>query len=603
MSGGIVKMGREVWEVEGDDLSPGEVILLQWNSILPKGHGTKHERATLLSSAKQLFSARYGQDNVWRETYSPRTLRAAFNDLKVLLHWMVSKSIWRFSDIGPGEILEFFSRIRSRSTMKNDHPSRATVEKWILIFRRMWEIRQKYSQSLKIDVDELTDDILALVKTREGRPWKALDDDVAISLIIGALGWIDEFGEFIAEIVQASWKEGKKELGKSKSVRKAMSKKFYSEISERDEFKRLCEKLGYVGQLHKFVSTALSVTEGACAFLLLMLVGFRVSELLALDINCLTTERAKDGSSLAYINGIAAKRGARRRTWVAGDPVPRIVQYLEVLTSFRKSITGRNNALFLGRSPGAPLFRPNVRMRRLAKTGLERRIRLFVRSGLVGGMIKAKKFHCHMARKTFAQLAVRRDKSNLEPVSAQLGHVYQAFTDKHYVGRDHHLAKMLEEADREELALALTDLLTSSELGGRAATAFKHVRQQVSRFRGRKSLKALVDRLIKENVVIAPCDWGYCVYSRAHSRCEGDAKGPNEIRRSPDVCSGCSNLSVTSKHRAWWERRARDQEVFLSRDLCTQTRLLVERRLDGANTVLAGFLTGSADIETNENEQ
>ncbi|SOE66090.1 Phage integrase family protein [Burkholderia sp. OK233] len=418
MSGRIVKMGREVWEVEGDELSPGEVILLQWNSILPIGHGTKHDRATLLCSAKQLFIARYGQDNVWRETYSPRTLRVAFNDLKAILRWMASKSIWRFSDMGAGEILEFFSRIRSRSNKKSDHPSRKTVEKWILIFRRMWEIRHKYSQSLKIDVDELADDIFASVKTREGRPWKALDDDVAMSLISGALGWIDEFGEFIVEVVQASWEEGKKELGKSRKVRKVMSKKFYSEISERDEFERLCEKLGYVGQLHKFVSTALSVTEGACAFLLLMLVGFRVSELLALDIDCLTTEPAKDGSSLAYISGIAAKRGAQRRKWVAGDPVPRILQYLEILTSFRKSVAGRSNALFLGRSPGAPLFRHNVRMRRLAKTGLERRIRLFVRSGLVGGMIKAEKFHCHMARKTFAQLAVRRDKSNLEPVSS-----------------------------------------------------------------------------------------------------------------------------------------------------------------------------------------
>ncbi|NTX30345.1 site-specific integrase [Burkholderia pyrrocinia] len=603
MAATIVMVGRNVWRVRGDSLSPEKEFLLRWDSVLLKGCGTKYQRATLLNSAKVFFLSKYGDENIRGEEYSPRTIERAFKDIKTILRWMVRRSIWKFSKLSLTDVLEFISDRRARSAGDDDCPSNRTIGKWVNFFSEMWEIRNQYPCSLKIDVSEVEDEILASIKSRVDRPWKALDDELAIYLISGALSWIDEFGSFIVDVVHASWEQGKSEIGKTKKERSSMSEKFYNEISECEEFGRLKSKMRCDMQPYKLLSVALTLTEGACALLLLMLVGFRVSELLALNIDCLIEEADADGSSLGYIKGTAAKKGGKQRRWVAGDPVQKLVRYLIALTSFRKTVSRRSGALLVTRSPGSPLFRRNVPMRRLDRSGLVRRIKLFVCGGLIEGIPRARRFHPHMARKTFAQLAVRRDKSNLEPVAAQLGHALQSFTDKIYVGRDYELEKLLAEANRRELAEALEDLLTCSDIGGKAAPAFMRTREDVARFRGRKSLNLLIDKLIEQGVVIVPCHWGYCVYSRAHSRCDGDQSGPNEIKRAPDVCSGCHNLCVTPKQRAWWERRARDQEVFLSRDLCEQTRVIVQRRLSGARSVLASFLSKSADVEEDHEER
>jgi integrase len=501
---------------------------------------------------------------------------------------MVERGVWRFSDIDPDHLLDFFSQIRSRG---NILPSESTVAHWIYDFEWMWELRGSYSHSIRVDVSTIENEILTRVKTRAKRPWSALDDDVALGLIKDGLSWIDRFGGYIRDVVHAAWKESETTVGLTRWERKKRSREFYRAIEASPDYHQLRDSLSTRFSVHKTLGIALSLTEGACVFLLLTLVGLRASELLALNANTVVTDRQGGGSLTTYLSGPAAKKRGMPRRWVAGDPVPGIVEYLLSLTSFGSHENRRTGPLLLQRSAGAPMFMSRRRPRRWSRTCLVRRLSLFAVEGIRLDGVRATSIHPHMLRKTFAQLAVKRDKSRLESVAAQLGHAYSSFTDNCYVRPDHELYRLLAEQDRIELARGLEQLLTCENLGGKAAPAVRQIRESARTFRGRKSLTALVNDLIAHGVKLAPCDWGYCVYSKVYSACSGDDRGPNPAYRSPDVCAGCANFTVAAEHRPWWEERVRAEEAFLAHsDLPEQTRVLVEGRVRKSRNVLAGLI-------------
>lgn len=596
----ISDTGRTVWRIKASRLQPDGDLKVSWGGVIPAGVGTKHQRHTLLSSAKRLYLSMYGPGNPKRTLYSPTTLCQGFSRLGTIIRWMVVRDIWRFSDINADHLLEFFREIKPRGSS----PCETTVNRWIYEFSLMWELRGKYPYPICVDIALLANEIQTRVRTRPARPWSALDEDVALALIRDGLSWLDQFGVFILDVVREAWKESENSVGLKKWERKKRSRVFYSALAEHPGYLKLRDSLATTAPVHQTLGLALSVTEGACVFLLLVLVGFRASELIALNVDCLTTDGVGDGFPLAYLNGPAAKnRGAMRR-WVAGDPVPRVVKYLVELTRFRISGNSGAEALLLQRPTGAPMFMYGRRSSRWTPSVLMKRLRIFAEQGVRAGAVQAAWIHPHMLRKTFAQLAVKRDKSRLESVAAQLGHAYRSFTDDCYVRPDHELFRLLAEQDRREVARGLEQLLTCDSLGGKAASAIERIRDEVARFRGRKSLKPLVSDLIDKGVQLAPCDWGYCVYSKTHSACRGDDRGPNEIYRSPDVCGGCRNFVVTAEHRSWWEARVRDEEEFLARPgLPEQTRLLVEGRLRTSRNVLAQLVKKSHLVTIDEERQ
>ncbi|PRE93265.1 site-specific integrase [Burkholderia multivorans] len=590
MDTSIADAGRIVWRIKASRLQPDGDLTISWGEVIPARVGTKHQRHVLLSSAKALYLLMYGPTNPRRKSYSPTTLCQGFSRLRMIVRWMVARNLWRFSDIDADHLLEFFHGIKPRGSS----PCETTVNRWIYEFSLMWELRGKYPYPIRVDIALLENEIRTRVRTRPAQPWSALDDDVAFALIRDGLTWLDQFGIFVQEVVHDAWKESERSVGLRRWERRKRSKTFYSMVATDPRYQKLCDALTITAPVHQTLGLALSVTEGACVFLLLVLVGFRASELIALNVDCLAMDGVDKDFPLVYLNGPAAKKRGAMRRWVAGDPVPRIVEYLATLTSFRISGNRRSEALLVQRPTGAPMFIHGRRLRRWTPTALMRRLRMFAAAGVRADAVQAASIHPHMLRKTFAQLAVKRDKSRLESVAAQLGHAYRSFTDDCYVRPDHELFRLLKEQDRLELARGLEQLLTCNSLGGKAASAIERIRSQAAEFRGRKSLTALISNLIDKGVQLAPCDWGYCVYSKVHSACRGDDRGPNEIYRSPDVCGGCRNFVVTAEHRSWWEARVRDEEAFLARPgLPEQTRLLVDGRLRTSRNVLAQLVTKS----------
>jgi integrase len=598
MDGHIEYQGRNVWRITASELHPDEDFALNWGRVIPPSLGTRHQRHVLLSSAKELYIAICGPSNPRQRLYSPLTLRLNFIRLRALIRWMVERGVWRFSDIDPDHLIDFFSQIKARSNL---FPSESTVAQWIYDFELMWELRGSYLHSIHIDVSTLENEILTRVKTRAKRPWSALEDDVALGLINEGLGWIERFGGFIRDVVHAAWRESKTSVGLTRWERKKRSKEFYRSIEASQDYRQLRDSLSTRRSVHQTLGIALSLTEGACVFLLLTLVGLRVSELLALNANAVVTDRQDGRPPTTYLSGPAAKKRGMTRRWVAGDPIPGIVEYLLSLTSFESRESRRTGPLLLQRPAGAPMFLSGRRPRRWSRSCLVRRLSLFAVKGQRLNGVRATSIHPHMLRKTFAQLAVKRDKSRLEPVAAQLGHAYSSFTDDCYVRPDHELYRLLAEQDRIELARGLEQLLSCENLGGKAAPAVRQIRERARTFRGRKSLTSLVDDLIAHGVQLAPCDWGYCVYSKVYSACSGDDRGPNPAYRSPDVCAGCANFTVAAEHRPWWEERVRAEEAFLSHsDLPEQTRVLVEGRVRKSRNVLAGLIKMPKRLMTDE---
>lgn len=583
----VLKVSPDIWHLEPSITSPDTGHKIDWNSFMSSGATDPKKCLVLKESLKKYFLARYGPDNSRGVDYGSATMAQEFSELQRLARWMVSQNIYRFSKLAPNDVSSFLKSRRARNNGRAPLAER-TLMTWLSRFEDLWAYRGDYEDALAFDPGSVRDEVLALVPTRHDRPWSALTEEVAYKLIQCALRWVVEVGPQVIVLLQERARLQCEWSGKHKGLRDAAVAKAYDEIEASDRYRILRDELADPSiRRGDLISKAVAMTEGACIVMLLFLVGMRISELLALQKDCLLHDDPDGFGEITYIKGVAAKQRGRSRRWVAASPLDEVIRLLIGIDSLKGGAPSDSGALFRACRFSYKTDGPMPSGRRLSPDLATSRLRGFARFSLGENLSIARMIHPHMARKTFAQFAVRRDKSILEPVSAHLGHVYKSFTDGKYVGVDHSLSQMLVEADRQELATGLESLLTSKHISGGAAESLKELRAKVTKFRGKRTLTALVNSLIKQGVVLAPCDWGYCVYTKALSACGGDQLGPNESNRSPDVCSGCKNFAVTEEHVHWWQARERRETDFLKRkDLPEQTVAFVSRRLERTRAVL-----------------
>jgi hypothetical protein len=303
--------------------------------------------------------------------------------------------------------------------------------------------------------------------------------------------------------------------------------------------------------------------------------------------------RHSDGEEYDYVNSIGAKMKGKPRSWVAAPPVRTAI---ELLTNLYAEVRHerKNQSLLLAYNGNGTIVFPDRFVTRMTISVISLTFQKFATFSFLGMERNDVRIHPHAARKTFARFVVRRDKTTLEALAHHFGHVHRLVTDHSYVGSDIELACLLEEENRTELASCLSHLLTSANIGGKAGSAILELRSNSKnfKFKGKHSLDAMVDSLISKGVQLAPCNWGYCVYSKALSACSGDDHGPNEMKRSPTVCGSCSNFVVTEKHRTWWEDRIKEDEKFLGIEQASpQAKIVVSKRLEQAIQLLRGLNT------------
>jgi integrase len=573
----IASRSRTEWILRNNGLYREAETKIKWNTFLPKCEGgTQHQRYYMTCGAQDLLLAIFNEEFSPRKTgYSPGTVFLCFMRLQTLSRWMAKQEIWGFNKLTPVDIIEFLKTRRGKS---GHAINEKTLDAWIQLFKKMWQLRSTYRGSIRIDVTSIEDEIKRTIAQSRRTPWKGFSEATAMGIVKDALHWMETYGEFLINTTQRAWVDFDKVVGITSRQRAIMRQRFYRQLESEPLLGNIRRDLGEPSlTTHKVLSRAVTTLEGAAISLILILVGLRISELASLNVDCVT-EKKVDGDILPFINGIAAKKGGLPRHWVASEPVPTAINFL---VAFNEKIrtASKTNALFVNRPPGSPISLPARRVSRCTTDQLANRMKAFVTAPFRAD--RPTRCHPHMARKTFAKLAVKRDRRGLEPVAHHLGHVFQWFTDGAYVGFDHELMELMELENRKELAAALTDLLTKPAAGKGGASL------KALRFKGKKGLTSLVDTLITKGVQVAPCNWGYCIYNASLSACRGSEKGPNELNRSPEVCSSCSNFSVTDKHREWWNERAKRELNFLTQNRGTaQAMQFVKKRLETSNRIL-----------------
>jgi hypothetical protein len=161
-------------------------------------------------------------------------------------------------------------------------------------------------------------------------------------------------------------------------------------------------------------------------------------------------------------------------------------------------------------------------------------------------------------------------------------------TDASYVGTDFELGDLIDAEALDETRAALEELLTATQLAGKAGGTIA----ARSRFRGRTrdgDVREYVDFILREtDMRLGACDWWYCVYRRESSACLGGDNGPNPVLRTQSTCAGCANFAVTEKHRSVWEaRRQRNSGLLVHPALDSESRALAAARVEECYRILA----------------
>jgi site-specific recombinase XerC len=597
----VVSKSRYFWDLAVDPLYDNKIARIDWRVFLPASGGSRHQREYLLRSVRGLMQAMLEKPRqVKGEHLSHATVKNWTFEIRRLIRWMTERDIWRFSSLNGQDVAEYIQRC---AVLENGAGKvrEFTLGLRLSIVQEMWELRGLYAGALRVNPATL--DIDALRECAPQRSsWRALDEDDAKSLLGDAIRWLRKHGEYMVSVTQRRWKLERKFVGRSFGFRKTAIQKFYEAIGQEHGMAALREDLliESVTPAWRVLRCAYQVTDGACFTILLFIVGMRVSELVRLDAGCVRFDTTSDGTNVARIQGIAAKKGGKSRTWIVTPEVIEVIQYFEALLVDARKISGAK-PLILGHEDRIASLSP-FRGRRISRGVIAVSMRAFANGKHRRNRKLKQRLHPHVARKTFARFVVTRDKSALESLSYHFGHVYTSITDGSYGGVDIELRALLTEESRKDLERALTDLISSDHIAGKAGAAMQEFRAK-ARFRGKRGLKSLVQRLISEGVQLAPCYWGYCVYCQSTSACHGDVRGPNEVLRSPDVCSGCPNFAATERHRPWWEVRFSRDECFLkTTGLVAQTIKLVEKRMSNTIRILQDLNAkeGASHVETEE---
>jgi hypothetical protein len=335
----------------------------------------------------------------------------------------------------------------------------------------------------------------------------------------------------------------------------------------------------------------------ACFVVIAWLVGARVSEILGLKAGCIERHVGVDGQEVTYLHGriykMATGDGGQPHRWIAPEPVVRVVDVLERLSAPLRKKLGTGKLWLLTRDP--TLLRQPIGIPHSGAFGV--RLNSSFRTMLDLPLHQGRPWHlnAHQGRKTFARFIGKRDRTGLHALQEHLGHVSRIMTDTAYVGTDFELAELISDEILKETRAALEDLLTASNLSGHAGRMIA----SRSPFRGRTrdgNIGEYVDFILKDSgMVLGVCDWGYCLYRRENSTCQGDDHGPNPVLRTQSAGARCANFAVSERHRAVWDdRRLRNAQLLEHPALDDESRNLAQERIIECDRILQG-LNGERD--------
>jgi integrase len=520
------------------------------------------------------------------------SLVSIFNQMKVLIRWMAAEGYPRFADLDADAAERFLAAVLKRPGRRGGTLATAAVQQYIKTLGRLHAQRQKLGDGVADDLGAYLAES-AVPNRRVARPERALPytpDPIAIALVAGAIRLIGQPADDIIalrDLARSAYAYRVHHLPSFRHERRARRTLSAFVFTTLD---------GEAAPWHRSplclrdVNYLVERIYDACFVVIAYLVGMRASEILGIELGCIEHHRSGDATeSIAYLRGRIYKTAqvleGKPHLWVAPEPVVRAIAVLESLSEPARQKLDRPQLWLMTRDPVLLTLPIEIPRSSTFVNRLNGAFGTFVDLPLHGG----RRWHLttHQGRKTFARFVGKRDRTGLHALQMHFGHVNRAMTDSAYVGTDFELAELIGAEAIGETRAALEELLTATNLAGAAGRMLA----SRSRFRGRTrdgEVREYVDFILKDSgMVLGVCDWGYCVYRREHSACQGDESGPNPVLRTQSTCVRCANFAVTERHRPIWEeRRQRNLRLLDNAALDPESRRLAEQRIAESDQIL-----------------
>lgn len=578
-----------VWRL--DHIPPGNTKgdgRIDWSFAFPGGRRfTDPAFDHLRTTAKHFLLSLRSHPPSGRHARADSVLKQTFLVLRVLLRWMEGHGLARLATLDKATANRFLAAETNRRHHVTGLPLTSTT-----ILRSLGLLNELWLQRSLLD-DAPPEDLLDAEWVRKLHSPKGVGarqpytpDEVVIPLLSAALRLIEQPAEDVIalrDLVQHHYDHAlSKGYTRTHAGRQAVA------ATRCFVFATLPGE-GMPWEAHPFCSTKrlrylLDRVIDACFVLIAWLVGPRASEIVGLTFDCIEEHPAADGTeTFTYLKGRiwkGVKPGGRQHRWPVPPPVVRAIRLMERLSEPMRQRTGRDELWLamgstgvIGPSPRIELGTKSLWLHRL-NSGFATYI------GLPDYHGQRWRLSTLQARRTFARMAAKRDRTGLDALRAHFGHINRAMTDRDYVGTDFDLKELVDRHALDETRTALEALITAPRLGGRAGRAIT----AKSQFRGRvvdAEVRTWVDHVLREtDMRLGTCDWGWCLYRRESAACLGGEEGPNPVLRTESVCAGCANFAVASRHRPVWEaRRRRNNDLLASTDLDLDSRALAQARI------------------------
>ena len=509
---------------------------IDWSFVLPDGTRFTDPAWTELREALRCFLWSLRTDPpAGKRRMSWGSLVSIFGQMRVLVCWMTGEGYSRFADLDADVASRFLAALRERPGRGGQMLTICTRAGYLVTLGRLYAQRGKLP-------DPIGDDVRLFLEERRPRN-RRIDrhervrpytpDAVATALVAGALRLVGAPADDVIRLrdLAAEAYAGHETRGEALQDTAAGSRlrafTFSTLAGEEVPWRKPVARLWDVQPL-------IDRIYDACFVTIAWLTGARVSEILGLEAGCIERHVDEGGVSVAYMCGrifkLATGEGGKPHRWIAPEPVVRAIEVLERVSAPLRQKHG-TTSLWL-------MTRDSVLLRQPA--GIPHSQSFVVRlNGAFAAFIglplhEGEPWHLttHQGRKTFARFIGKRDRTGLHALQMHLGHVSRIMTDVAYVGSDFELAELIGEETIAETRAALEDLLTAPALAGHAGRMIS----ARSRFRGRTrdgEISDYVDFILRDSgMVLGVCDWGYCLYRREHSGCQGDGAGPNPALRT-----------------------------------------------------------------------
>jgi hypothetical protein len=490
---------------------------------------------------------------------------------KVLIGWLLDNHFYRLSQVKVEDTLDFMKHIANS-------PGRASSEK-----RRTQESINAYHLLLRLVRDctaDLDDKLYSVVDRKKVKRLGSRDRqkswvtrDQAIAIIAHAIDVVENLGPQIIELRRDRVRDGPIRTHDWRDPERMAFNEAHplsSELSSVVSFYGFSQN---ASGAQRFLAGYLR-TAAKCS--VLFLAGPRSGEVTNLKRGCLTLVDTTHGKELA-VSGVFSKT-KKPAVWIAAEPVVTAIRTMESVAVAEGQSSKRGYLWAVGN------VHLDERKSNVTRSLLSKEMRQFARLAIhryAPGSSTPSKLIPTDGRSYFARFTSLRCKDGLGHLAVHYGHVSDRLTEDVYAGASADLREELDDASLEDLEECVLDLLTATSHFGEG------IQSNPTPHESRLTDIAQVDVLIRSGVVLAPCDWGYCLYRQETSKCQGGPAGPNKERRTPSVCSGCVNFNATARHAGWWALRRETHAEFLkSSGAHQQARKIVKIRIAECDAVL-----------------